>query len=74
MEGKVKFFSDKGFGFIEPSDGGKDVFVHINNLNGVELEEGDKVTFETEDTPRGKSAINVKIVEDNAEEETASEE
>lgn len=64
MEGKVKFFdSEKGFGFIEPSEGGKDVFVHINNLKGVELNEDDKVTFDTEDTPRGKTAVNVAKVE-----------
>lgn len=63
MKGTVKFFnSSKGFGFIEPAEGGKDLFVHINNLNGVELNEGDKVTFDTEDTPRGKTAI--KVVKD----------
>lgn len=61
MEGTVKFFNtEKGFGFIEPAEGGKDIFVHANNLDdGFELKEGDNVTFETEDTPRGKTAINV---------------
>ena len=68
MEGKVKFFNTtKGFGFIEPTDGTKDIFVHSNALNGVEINEGDLVTFETEDTQRGKAAINVvlKTAEDN---------
>lgn len=56
--GTVKFFNtSKGFGFIEPEDGAKDVFVHISavessGLHG--LNEGDKVTFETEDDPRGR--------------------
>ena len=60
MKGTVKFYnSSKGFGFIEPAEGGKDIFVHANNLNGLELNEGDKVTFETEETPRGKTAIKV---------------
>ncbi len=60
MKGTVKFFnSSKGFGFIEPAEGGKDIFVHANNLNGIELNEGDKVTFETQDTDRGKTAVKV---------------
>lgn len=60
MKGTVKFFNaSKGFGFIEPAEGGKDIFVHVNNLEGVELNEGDKVSFSTEETPRGKTAIKV---------------
>ncbi|MEM8836562.1 MAG: cold-shock protein [Pseudomonadota bacterium] len=65
--GTVKFFNGtKGFGFIEPDGGGKDVFVHISaversGLNG--LQENDKVHFELEtDERRGKtSAVNLKM-------------
>jgi CspA family cold shock protein len=51
MKGVIKTTRDKGFGFISPEDGGKDVFFHTNALVGVqfnELREGDAVTFETE--------------------------
>ena len=60
--GTVKFFnSRKGFGFIEGEDS-KDIFVHANNLID-QIKDGDKVTYEVEDTPKGPSAINVKIQE-----------
>lgn len=60
--GTVKFFNDqKGYGFIEPEDGSKDVFVHITALEraGISgLNEGQKVKFETEQDPRsGKMAV-----------------
>jgi len=59
--GTVKFFNDsKGFGFITPEDGSKDVFVHVNGLTD-EISEGDKVTYDVEETPKGLSAINVKM-------------
>lgn len=61
FNGTVKFFNDaKGFGFITPNDGGKDVFVHANNLND-QISEGDNVNYDIEDTPRGSSAINVSV-------------
>jgi len=56
--GTVKFFNTaKGFGFIEPDDGGKDVFVHASALEaaGIRvLKEGDRVSFALEDDRRGR--------------------
>ena len=64
--GTVKWFSDeKGFGFITPDDGGKDLFVHHTgiNSNGFRtLAEGAKVSFEAENGPKGPNAVNVTIV------------
>ncbi len=60
--GTVKFFNnDKGFGFITPDAGGKDVFVHVSGLID-EINEGDKVSYDEEEGPKGKSAVNVKLV------------
>ncbi|MFN2615708.1 MAG: cold-shock protein [Thermoleophilaceae bacterium] len=61
--GTVKWFSDdKGFGFITPDDGGKDLFVHhtgIVSQGFASLEEGAKVSFESEAGPKGPKAVNV---------------
>ena len=60
--GVVKFFNDsKGFGFITPDDGGKDVFVHANGLNGITIKEGDKVSYDVEEGRKGLNAVNVSI-------------
>ena len=64
QQGKIKFFNiQKGFGFITPDDGGKDIFVHRNNVANLDPNQGFKddeaVKFDVEDTPKGKSAINV---------------
>lgn len=60
--GTVKFFNNaKGFGFITPDDGGKDVFVHVNGLVD-EIGEGDKVSYEVEEGRKGPNAVNVQIV------------
>lgn len=60
--GTVKFFNDsKGFGFIVEPDSGKEYFVHVTALNGQEIKEGDEVTFEVKETPRGLNAINVNL-------------
>jgi CspA family cold shock protein len=57
-----KKIMEKGFGFITPDGADKDLFFHSSALVGVtleEIQEGEKVTFETEDSPKGKNAINV---------------
>ena len=60
--GTVKFFNDqKGFGFITPDDGGKDVFVHVSGLNGTEIRENDKVSYDITDGKKGPNAINVVV-------------
>jgi CspA family cold shock protein len=60
--GTVKFFnSAKGFGFITPEEGDKDVFVHVNGLID-EINEGDKVSYDVEEGPKGTNAVNVKVV------------
>ena len=60
--GTVKFFNNaKGFGFITPDDGGKDVFVHQNGLTD-EITEGDKVSYDVEESEKGLNAINVKVI------------
>ncbi len=64
MNGVIKkLISDKGFGFISVEGQEKDLFFHSNSLVGVtfaELQEGDSVTFDTEDSPKGMNAVNVK--------------
>ena len=61
--GTVKFFNDeKGFGFITPDNGGKDVFVHKNELNGISITEGDKVSYDTKEGKKGMNAVNVSLI------------
>ena len=63
QKGTVKFFNTaKGFGFITPESGGKDVFVHANDLGGAVLQEGSKVEFEVVQGKKGPQASNVKLV------------
>ncbi len=66
--GTVKWFNaTKGFGFIEPEEGGKDVFVHISavqNSGLTGLDEGQKVSYEMEEDSRGRSsAAQLKVAE-----------
>ncbi|HEY7978708.1 MAG TPA: cold-shock protein [Rhizomicrobium sp.] len=64
--GTVKFFNtSKGFGFIAPDDGGKDVFVHATAVEAAgmrSLNEGQKVSFDTQPDARGSKAVNLKAV------------
>jgi CspA family cold shock protein len=64
-EGVVKWFSsEKGYGFITPDDGGKDVFVHFSSIAGSgfrNLDEGQRVSFEVEDGPKGPQATQVQL-------------
>lgn len=61
QEGKVKFFNEeKGFGFITPSNGGKEIFVHVSGLT-ESIRENDEVRYDVEEGQRGPSAKNVVI-------------
>lgn len=61
-KGKVKFFnSQKGFGFIVPDEGGKDLFVHTTNIiNGAAIHEGQSVEFEAAQGRKGPEATKVR--------------
>ena len=62
QQGTVKFFNEaKGFGFITPSNGGADIFVHVSALSG-ELHDKDNVTYEVENGKKGLNAVNVKVI------------
>ena len=65
-EGTVKWFSDdKGFGFITPDDQGKDLFVHHSAIRGDgyrSLAEGARVSYDSEQGPKGPAAANVVLV------------
>jgi len=62
IEGTIKFFNEaKGFGFITPSAGGQDVFVHVTGLNG-QVRENDQVSYTVEEGQKGPHAVNVNVI------------
>lgn len=64
--GTVKWFNDaKGFGFITPDQGGEDLFAHFSAISASgfkSLQEGQKVSFDVTDGPKGKQASNIKPI------------
>lgn len=64
MKGVVKFFNGrKNYGFIEPEEGGDDLFVHKSDVESGSLNEGDEVEFESEESEKGPRAVNVTKLE-----------
>ncbi len=62
QEGTVKFFNEtKGFGFITPTNGGSEVFVHISGLID-QIQQNDQVRYDIQDGKKGPNAVNVKVV------------
>jgi cold shock protein len=63
MTGTVKFFNpSKGYGFITNDETGEDIFVHVTSLDGVTLNEGDKVEYVEEEGRKGKVAGQVQVL------------
>ncbi|MEM0933057.1 cold-shock protein [Flagellimonas sp. S174] len=63
MTGTVKFFNEsKGYGFITNDETGRDIFVHVTALNGVELKDGDKVEYSEEEGRKGVVAAQVQVI------------
>ena len=67
LTGRVKWFnSQKGYGFIVPDNGGKELFVHFSAIESAgykTLKEGQRVEFEIEQSDKGDKAVNVKVIE-----------
>ncbi len=65
MRGTVKrWLTGRGYGFIEPDEGGEDIFLHHSELQGVDtVEEGQRVEFDVQTTEKGPRAVRVKLIE-----------
>lgn len=66
-QGKIKRLTDKGFGFITPTEGGSDMFFHSSAVEGVhfnDLREGQEVTYSVGQGPKGPRAESVQLVEE----------
>lgn len=77
MIGTIVRKRDEGYGFIKPQEGDKDVFFHASALEAVafdDLQEGDWVSFDIEEGPKGPAAVNVDRAAAPAAEETPAEE
>ncbi len=62
MTGTVKFFNEsKGYGFITNDETEQDIFVHVTALNGITIQEGDKVNYSEGEGRKGKAAIDISI-------------
>ncbi|UGU17261.1 cold shock domain-containing protein [Sinomicrobium kalidii] len=63
MTGTVKFFNEsKGYGFITNDETGRDIFVHVTELRGVELKDGDKVEYVEQEGRKGMVAAEVQVI------------
>ncbi len=75
MKGSIIRMQDKGFGFIKPDEGDKDVFFHASALVDLtfdDLKEGDAVTFDVEEGPKGPAATNVALASDDGSSDDAA--
>lgn len=65
MNGVIKKKTEKGFGFITPEGQSKDLFFHSNSLVDItfdQIQEGDAVSFDSESSPKGMNAVNVRKI------------
>ena len=61
--GKVKFFIESnGFGFITEDETNEDFFVHVTGLNGLQIQQNDRVAFDTQEGKKGINAVNVQRI------------